>query len=600
MNGTSTTRRGLASPRPAAGVYDAPMVEAGTDSPLIVRFAGRDGRARDYDFATLALPQLAGDLAAAFAARTGTTGTLHTLASANNCWNAIRRFVEFLARLADPPGDLRQVTPSHLRRFRLERLSRQSELPVMGEMTRIGLLLAQIPEGGLVESTRAYLGTGQYTTGRTGHEGVAGYSDEVFVQIMRAARRDVAAIRDRIRAGGHLLAQHAAGLAPEPLRERAALVARMAESGVVPTLLGPGQVNPSAPKRLAFARQLFLTSADIAPLMVLGIGLSGRNGESVKELTAEHVLLDDRAVQVRVVKRRRGAGHWFAEAVWEIGEPSRTLHTPGGFYLLMLELTARSRTFSGSRSIWSVWLGGSVAEKLSGGRHVDPFAANLSRDLDLGAWARRHALTEDGAPLTLSANRLKTTVERRTTRAVGGHLPSAVRTNTQDVLFASYLAGDATVRDWAEEVIAESVAEAEAAARDAHRRTLEPGGGRIPVVQASRATRAQATAFASCTDIAAGPFNQGVCRASFLACFACRNAVVTAEHLPGLLELREAAEARYPQLPAGLWWRRYGQAWLAITEDVLPAFTPAQLDHAATQRTGRATRMLDLLEGPAQ
>lgn len=34
----------------------------------------------------------------------------------------------------------------------------------------------------------------------------------------------------------------------------------------------------------------------------------------------------------------------------------------------------------------------------------------------------------------------KTTVERRTTRAVRGHLPSAVRTNTQDVLFASYLA----------------------------------------------------------------------------------------------------------------------------------------------------------------
>lgn len=190
-----------------------------------------------------------------------------------------------------------------------------------------------------------------------------------------------------------------------------------------------------------------------------------------------------------------------------------------------------------------------MVDKLAGGRHTDPFAAKLSRDLRLAAWARRHGLIENGAPLMLSANRLKTTVERRTTRAVGGHLPSAVRTNTQDVLFSSYLAGDATVRDWAEDVIAESVAEAEAAVRDAHRRALEPSGGRIPVVETSAATRATATAFACCTDITAGPLGEGVCRASFLACFACRNAVVTAEHLPALLELREQAEARYPHLP---------------------------------------------------
>lgn len=76
--------------------------------------------------------------------------------------------------------------------------------------------------------------------------------------------------------------------------------------------------------------------------------------------------------------------------------------------------------------------------------------------------------------------------------------------------------------------------------------------------------------------------------------------MVTAEHLTALLELREAAEARYPDLPAGLWWRRYGQAWLAITEDVLPAFTPAQLARAAAGKTGRAARMLDLLEGPTE
>jgi hypothetical protein len=446
---------------------------------LLVPFTGRDGRRRNFDFAELPIPNMRADLAAAFAVRVGHAGTLNTLASAVNAWSALKRFVVFLAGLRHPPTSVEQITASHLRRFRLHRLETLSEVAQNAEMRRVCRILAELPDDRLGEATRTQVHAAQLTTGGvTGHEGVPGYSDEVFGQVMRAARSDVVAIRDRIRAGERLLADAHAGRLDD--QDLATELVAMAATGEVPVLLWPGTSNPDAHGRMRSAGRLFLVSTDLAPLVVLGVGLTGRNGETIKELPAQHQLLDGKAVQLRTTKRRRGAGHWYTDVVWEIGPPSRQLHTPGGFYLLLLELTARSRTFSGSQTAWSTWLGGTVKQGLHGGRHVDPFAAMLGRGLELPRWARRHGLTEDGKPLTLTMNRLKTTVERRHTFAVGGHLPSAVRTNTQDVLFASYLAGDPTVRDWADGVIAEAVIDAEQAARDAHRRALTDGAGRIP------------------------------------------------------------------------------------------------------------------------
>lgn len=590
--------RGRSSPRPAAR-YEAPPAVVPPADALLVDFTGRDGRRKTFAFAELAIPGLRADLATAFAVRIGHTGTLNTLTSAVNAWAALKRFVAFLAGLRHPPATVEQITAGHLRRFRLHRLETCSEVAQMAEMRRVCRILAELPPDRVDEQTRIQLGAAQLTTGATGHEGVPGYDDEVFAAIMRAARSDVAAIRDRIRAGARLLAAQAqAGRAGATDRAAAGELRALAGTGEVPMLRWPGTGNPDSQARMRYAARLFLVSTDLAPLMVLGIGLSGRNGETIKELPAAHQILDDKAVQLRVTKRRRGAGSWYTDVVWEIGTPSRQLHTPGGFYLLLLELTARSRAFSGSATAWSVWLGGAVTQGLEGGGHVDPFGANLSRGLGLSRWARRHGLTEGGKPLTLTTNRIKTTVERRRTFAVGGHLPSAVRTNTQDVLFGSYLAGDPTVRDWADGLVAEAVIDAEQAARNAHGRALAPAGGRIPVVNAVDNGAGTATSFAACTDTTDSPFNPGPCRASFLACFACRNAVVTPTHLPALLDLQAEVERRWTSMPQQRWWHRYGQAWLAITEDVLPRFTPAEIDQARSQPTPSAAEVLNLLEGP--
>ncbi|WP_216912971.1 hypothetical protein [Nocardia noduli] len=566
---------------------------------LEVEFVGRDNRRRVYDFTEMPMPGMRVELAAAFAIRVGHTGTLHTVASANNAWTAVKRFTAFLATLATPPSTVDDITVSHLKRYRAAKLETTTEVAVLAEMRRICRVLMEIPEQHLQPDTRSYLRVGQLSTTVSDRHGVPGYSDEVFANIMRAARSDVAVIRDRIRAGEQLLVQsREPGALTEARQHEAAELAQLAATGEVPLLRFPNG-SPDPRSRRDYAARLFLISADLAPLVVLGVGLTGRNSETIKELPAVHRLLDDRAVQVEIVKRRRGAGHWFAEVAWEIGAPHRALHTPGGFYLLLRELTARSRQFSGSRTLWSIWLNGSVRDRFrDNGGHMDPFAKTLDRCMNLTRWARRHDLTEHGKPLVLTMNRLKTTVERRTTRAVGGHLPSAARTNTQDVLFTNYLSGDPEVRDWAQDVVAEAIGDAETAAREAHQRIIAANNGPVPVIEADPTAMTTVTAFASCRAIDDSPFNDGVCRASFLACFACRNAAVTAEHLPGVVDLLAELERRWHGSTAEDWWRRYGQVWMSITEDILPAFTPTQLDHARSHSDGRSTRLLDLLEGP--
>jgi hypothetical protein len=133
----------------------------------------------------------------------------------------------------------------------------------------------------------------------------------------------------------------------------------------------------------------------------------------------------------------------------------RRLHTPGGFYLLLCRLTESRRAFSGSATVWSVWRNGRRAGTAgTAAEHWDPFSATLRTELGLCDWAGRHDLRgDDGRRLKLDMNRLRTSVEVRRTRQMGGHLPSAARTNTMQTLWSSYLCGDPAVTEWAEDVL---------------------------------------------------------------------------------------------------------------------------------------------------
>jgi hypothetical protein len=369
---------------------------------------------------------------------------LRTLAGTRTAWAVLVRLVRFLDGLPRPPREVTQLTARHLRRFELHRQQTCTPHSVTRDLRTVRRLLENIPRERLRPDALEWTGH----RWRDHRPAVAGYSEQEFHRIIAAARSDVAATRDRIRASERLLTQAETNPQTLTAAERATAVGlqAMARTGQIPVVRVPDTAVFDTVAMLTLAKQLFLTDGDLAPLLVLGVGLTGRNGETLKELPADHELLEGRAVALELTKRRRGPTNSHQVVHWEIGPPSRQLHTPGGYYLLVHQLARRGRAFSGSASVWSIW-------NVHSG-HVSPFAKALDRKLYFRKWVRAHGLLgDDGQPLQLSLNRRRTTVEVRTTKATGGHLPTSARSNTMDVQFVHYLRGDPTVAEWAAEEV---------------------------------------------------------------------------------------------------------------------------------------------------
>jgi hypothetical protein len=215
-------------------------------------------------------------------------------------------------------------------------------------------------------------------------------------------------------------------------------------------------------------------------------------------------------------------------------------------------------------------------------------------------WADRHGLADDtGARLAVSFNRIRTSVEARRARQMGGHLPSAARSNTVPVLFRSYLRDDPATVEWAHEVMADALTDAERSALDVHRRRIERAGEPTVVAQTARPSGGAAEgAWSGCRDVDHHPVTGTACRASFLACFHCGNCLITPDHLPRLMALLEAMEERRRRMEEQAWWHRYGPAYAAIRNDVLVRFTPEQVRRADASIDHDA--LLDLVEDPWQ
>lgn len=614
--------RGRGALRPE-GVYEPePEVRESFDG-LEVPFLGDDGRRWVFSFEKLPVPGIHRDLAAAFAARTGVHGPRRTLASATSSWQTLCRFVNWLGDLPRPPRDVTGLRPSHLERFYRHRFATVSKAQALRDVADLVLTLEAIPARDRLQPALVDV------LGRRGHarridhedgDGPPGYSERERELIFKAAREDVAAIRQRVR-GGRELARRAVadpGSIEPGERYVAELLAEVAKTGRVPQLSDEERQvgGPKARSRRALASQVFILSSDLAPLLVYGVCLTGRNGETLKELPAEHRVLEDRAVALSLTKRRRGKALTFETAHWETGgHTSDQLKTPGGYYLLLHELCAWSRAHSQSRHVWSVWLNGSKAGKEETCGHLGPFVRDLGRDVYLGKWAAGKGLTgDDGQPLEISLGRLKKTEDIRRTRAVGGHLPSAVLTNGIETLFRDYLAGDPTVQAWAEEVLDDALREAETAARDFSPQVLDSAAERAARAEPAKAAAALATTeatmrqalsgdldtvLASCLDFDHHPQTGAACTASFLTCLLCPNALVFERHLPALHALMDELQDALDATDAETWCRRYGVIWLVLTRHILPKFTDRQRrDAAATKPSNGVLAGLDGLKEP--
>lgn len=579
-----------------------PKIDADAADPLVIEFSGEDGRSALFSVSTLPLPQWHPALAETFRRRVGPAGTRRTRGSATSHWACVCRFIRFLDSLATPPETPQQLTAIQFDAFVRSRIRALGGEWGFSDLMDLRPLLQEPPLRDLLDSSvHDYLGISRP---RVRPPSLTGYSDGEFARLVDAARKDVAAIRDRIDVSGALLAawtddQSAVSAADAEL---ARTLAAMAEAGVVPRLGGVRR-----PVRTEMAKRLFVTQADREPLLVLFVAVTGRNAECLKELPHEHRVIDGKAVEVQLTKRRRGPQRWYDTVTWEIGPPHRELHTPGGLYLLLHRLMARGRVFSGSESIWSTWRNGRSTTDLGPEEHHDPYARQLAANLCLMGWADRHGLQQDASadepsqPLPIDLRRLRTTTEVRRTRALGGHLPSAARSHTTDVLFESYLRGDPHAREWAEEVVGRALSDAEDAALAAHRRTLATNGAKHLRVHSDvpteAAERQQDGAWNACADPQVHPATGRPCRQmSYLDCFHCANCVITRTHLPAIVALHDDLADRRRIIGDEDWWNRYGRVWMAIRYDVYSKFTSAEVTAAAETKPAEA--VLELAEDP--
>ncbi|MDX2544084.1 hypothetical protein ACOT81_20925 [Streptomyces sp. WI04-05B] len=192
---------------------------------------------------------------------------------------------------------------------------------------------------------------------------------------------------------------------------------------------------------------------------------------------------------------------------------------------------------------------------------------------------------------------MKNTVEARTAKQVGGHLPSARLTNTAQTSFAHYLRADPFITEWAADVLTEAITDAEHHAREV---VVSLGGadaGSVPERVRRQAAEGELDTLASsCLDIEHSPHG-GRCRQSFLSCFACPNALVLERHLPALLALADALREDLQQRDVEQWALRHGATWQILTRDILPRFSPAQRAAAAQIAP---VLPLGLLDGPKE
>lgn len=578
-------------PGPYARRSEAPPTDT-----FIVQFVGEDGRQKSFDVSALPLPAWHEAVAQSWARRIGPAGTLRTLSSAMGSWTILARFLHQLSSSIDPPRRPSDLRLRHFNAFKQSLEATSNRQTVAKHLHLMGVLLDLPP---LSDQVDEMLRAKFRPRTRNTRASAPGYSDSELRSIVTAARSDVAAIRDRIRL--------------QTLNEDRLAISEVLRTGSVAADGVPFLDRMAHRRRLA--EQVFVTRRDLIPILALFVHATGWNVETIKELTTSHRLIEGVAVEVPLIKRRRGPTRWHSSATWEIGKAGQELRTPGGLYLLLLDLMAPARNLLEDAPYWAVWLGAGR----SGADGVgNPFQNALHTEVSNREWIARHnlrteertvrtsgniAASSEPTELRLSFPRLKKSVDVRRTRAVGGHLPSAARSNTVPVLFRNYLAGDPSTIDWAQEIMSEALADAEKSAFEAHRKALSISGRTHIAVrslqqpsssQEASSLTAEETGWSSCQNHAHHPLTGRRCAQSFLDCFHCANSVVTAEHLPGLLSLLDALDQRREHMSIDEWWRRYGPTWTAIRHDVLPQFTEGEVSAAETQK--QDDHLLDLVE----
>jgi hypothetical protein len=562
---------------------------------FVLRF---DGVEQGVDLSDLPCPRLVRPLAAALASIGGDDGEVHTLSpDFRQMVRHLRDFAGFAAAWdgCEVPAErlgLAELSPELLDDYEADLLARfgESGTRVQVFMHTVVRLLRLAGEADQEALSAQLVGRLGYSTTLPHHRGVPldAYPMPVLEVIRRAALADIAAIRDRIDAGWRR-----AGTGADPLQAGWA-----ARENALWHLARHGPLPPEQFRRLHRVRcapggiiglnaELFLTPADLAPMLVGLICATGLEPECAKDLRGDCLSSPSRGFVTLAYRKRRA--HVGTAKTMRIRDGG--LSTPGGLIRLAARLTEPARAASGTDALWAGAGGGGLGAFFDG---------DYKMTHQMHGWASRRHLDElvdrHGGCVRLDLRRLRKTVKSQAYLRSGGVLDDFATGHTKQVAAAHYADISAHL-----ELHEQAV---EAGLRQALEVVLGPpvvatGSEALTPAQAqAAATTTQDVFLASCTDFHASPFARspgGPCPVAVWGCLECPNAVFTERHLPSLTGFARFLVEQREQLPTPEWQARFGLAHERLTAGILPAFSAGSLERAHQSAGAAAARAPVLL-----
>jgi hypothetical protein len=560
-----------------------PVIAEGT---LVVLHVEEDTRRQShYDFSLLPVSEtMQRELAQHFASWVGPAGTWRALATSAEGWRVLSVLAAWLSQQPAAPTSLADLTVSHWSAWRLSRSPSTTgvmEIRKSSQFLRDHRLIAPAVQEAMLQRSRKQ------------KPKETAYPSAEFDTIKKTAQRTFRSALHRIRENKALLDSYRAGQlrTGSDAWQVGRTVDYIARHGDAPTYASPStdgseRVRQSVglPRGMGTGttwQRLFLTGEEAASLGILLIATYGWNATPTSELRVPDSIPNpgvggQTIYRVSLVKRRRGKanshetrnltdwgadspGRLIAQAI-EATAPARECLAAGGEDTDRLIVWHRNKFLHPEKPASEVFCAGVSA---SGYR-------NLGR-----IWEVRHGL---GA---VNLRRLRKTVvlERRE--------PIQHNQDTHDQV---YVLPDPQTIERAIPIIDEGVTSALAAAMttfaaQTSRHDQPPGGD---------------TVTATCTDYESSPFTPAgtSCRASFLLCTACPNAVITPRHLPRLAYLLLALDDLRGVVPRDDWHRDW-RAHYARLMDLRQRhdFTDQEWAQALAEVTSDDRNAIDMLLG---
>ena len=549
------------------------------DGGVIVVHVSEKGDQRAlYDLSRLPVPAaLQQSLAAVFARQAGPAGPWRSTASSREAWRLLSSFARWLAALKDPPGDIDQISPAIWNQWRVSRAPNAMGDRQIGKVGALLRLDSRLP----ADTREATL---KRVAKRSATE--SAYTPEQFERIRQAAAASFRAAWQRISDNRRHLEAWRDGQFTEGTRDwlLGHVLDHLARTGDVPVYIresnGTRQISGPVMAVLGGSRseftwqRLYLNATEVVSLATLMVISYGWNSTPVSELAVPETFPgtapgEPVTYRVELEKRRRRQPHRYETRNLADWGPN----APGRLITRAIEATSPARDLLAAH-------GAPTARLLAWHVAAPLLAADRTALIRLGFadWEIRTWRIATGEP-ELNLRRLRRTVTVLHRREPTQH--------SQDVHDSIYVLRDPAAREQAAPVIADGIADAVA-----HARAVTEAR----VSRDDRDSRAD-TATASCGDYTRSPFSPhgSPCRASFLLCLACPNALITPRHLPRLAYLHQALDALRAVLPAGTWdhdWREH-HARLAHLKD--SAFTPAEWTDALHAVSGADRAVIDAL-----